>query len=647
MRIQSIHSLPTELTLDIVNRLHAKDVLRFSMTCKRFHNLVTTSSLLQYHLDLFAFGLADNQYSNLPSRPISDRHNRLLELQASWRTLSWKRTFELTNFNSELDHDLPEVYQGVMICPDWEMKPVVCHLPTYAEPEHSRVIHVSAANNNVKVYGNAYAIDPTLNLFAFLAVHADTPDERVGRIHLRSLSSCSANANDVGSEWVAHPDAAVAFLECVEDLDSPGGSNAWDLEDPDIFVVDDLLAFWKPKKKHLVGWKWQSGVKILDTHLGFDNTDTHTSTITFLDARCFIASNLSGSGSLDLYTFSKENCAFPRAGDGVTGNNLDGADSKGAVRRAASFHLPSVHTDVHIINITISGYPASSPENLSVSSITSPFILTSDAHLYVLGVWYQVGKRGSNSLNNVGIMGTKPVFQCRLVIHAHELFERLHSKGVHATADRDTHRSPDPDRRHTTTGSNLDAVEFSWSEWGPKSTRLFHDGLDGIPVESTSSDVTALNPLTISDSELCSIHGQRISLTSPMLLTDHDLYNWHVLEFGHHLKRLDEMHSGHPNIATTANLDNHQEEDHDSRVPNQTITNKSIRIVLTPSIFPRHRNIDLFQEDVITMLPYREVKMDNMRADLCFIDHERIVTAHVDDDPTTGEQVMRWQTMLL
>lgn len=285
MRIQSIHSLPTELTLDIVNRLHAKDVLRFSMvrsrfyslallpalraahsddqTCKRFHNLVTTSPLLRYHLDLFAFGLADNQYSNLPSRPISDRHNRLLELQASWRTLSWKRTFELTNFNSELDHDLPEVYQGVMICPDWEMKPVVCHLPTYAEPEHSRVIHVSAANNNVKVYGNAYAIDPTLNLFAFLAVHADTPDERVGRIHLCSLSSCSANANDVGSEWVTHPDAAVAFLECVEDLNSPGGSSAWHLEDPHIFVVDDLLAFWKPKKKHLVGWKWQSGVKIL------------------------------------------------------------------------------------------------------------------------------------------------------------------------------------------------------------------------------------------------------------------------------------------------------------------------------------------------------------------------------------------------
>lgn len=286
MRSQPIHSLPSELTLDIVNRLHAKDVLKFSMvrscfysvallqrslraahsdyqTCKRFHNLVAGSPLLRYHLDLFAFGLADNQYSNVPSRSISDRHNRLLELQASWRTLSWKRTVELTNFMSAIDDDLPKVYQGVMICPDSETKPIVCHLPTYAEPEHSRVIRISAADNNVRVFGNVYAFDPTLDLFAFLAVHGNTPDECVGRIHVHSLSSCSANANGVSSQWATHPDAAVAFLETVEHPDSLGGFNVWELEDPRLFIVDDLLAFWTPENKHLVGWKWQSGVKIL------------------------------------------------------------------------------------------------------------------------------------------------------------------------------------------------------------------------------------------------------------------------------------------------------------------------------------------------------------------------------------------------
>lgn len=134
----------------------------------------------------------------------------------------------------------------------------------------------------------------------------------------------------------------------------------------------------------------------------------------------------------------------------------------------------------------------------------------------------------------------------------------------------------------------------------------------------------------ISDMELCSVHGQRISLTSMILPKAYELdrvYTWHILEFGHHLKRLDEMESGHPNFANTTRLDDHREDSHDSNILDHTITNKSIRTVLTPSIFLKHGNIDLFQEDVITTLPYREIKMDNMRADWCFVDQERVVAA--------------------
>lgn len=199
-----------------------------------------------------------------------------------------------------------------------------------------------------------------------------------------------------------------------------------------------------------------------------------------------------------MYTFSSENGTFlsfanlSAGTNGGSGNDFDGAESKGAVRRVASFHLPPVHTDVHIGDTTISGYPtSSSPKNLNVPLVTSPFILASDAHLYVLDIWYQGGQSCSN---HVRFMSSRPVFQCRLAIHAHGLVERLQSKGLHTITGRDTHRSPDPDRRRTTTESDLDVVEFPWNEWGPNSTRLFHDRIDDIHVEGSSSDVTLSNP---------------------------------------------------------------------------------------------------------------------------------------------------------
>lgn len=293
MRTESIpiHSLPNELTLAIVNRLQPKDILRFSMvryrlqspalllllfaghssdlnpkheqTCKRIHNLITTSSILQYHLDLFAFGLADNEYSNRSHRTIADRRKRLRELQASWRTLSWKRTIELAYFNSDIDDDLPKLYQGVIICPASESNPVGYHLPTHAEPEHSRAIHISVTDNNINAYGREYALDPTQDLFAFFTVHdGDTPNARIGRIHLCSLS-LSPIANGVGNEWATHPDVAVAFLECEEDTDRLSGFDPWEPDDPSIFVVDDVLVYWMVPGQHLVVWKWQSGAKVL------------------------------------------------------------------------------------------------------------------------------------------------------------------------------------------------------------------------------------------------------------------------------------------------------------------------------------------------------------------------------------------------
>lgn len=140
----------------------------------------------------------------------------------------------------------------------------------------------------------------------------------------------------------------------------------------------------------------------------------------------------------------------------------------------------------------------------------------------------------------------------------------------------------------------------------------------------------------INSSELCSVHGQRISLTSSTLQMDYeggqeghvgDRYTWRILEFGHHIKRLDELASGHTNIINIIGPDSPPQAEHDSQDLRRITTKKSIRTILTPSIFPRHRKVDLFQEDVITALPYREIKMDNMRANLCFLDQERIITA--------------------
>lgn len=226
--------------------------------------------------------------------------------------------------------------------------------------------------------------------------------------------------------------------------------------------------------------------------------------MTLLNARCFIAMNRSGSGSLELYTFSSDTGVLPSfanlndssAEHGAGGNHIEGSDSNGVAYGVASFHLPTVLANVQIIGMAISGYPASSlPGSPSASTITCPFILAPDAHLYVLDIWYQTRQCGPSSLGREEIMGTDPPFRCRLVIHARTLLECLDSKGVHAGADSNIHRfPPNSDSGHTAMGLTQDAVEFLWNEWGPKGTRLFHDELDDIPEEGASRDPTALIP---------------------------------------------------------------------------------------------------------------------------------------------------------
>jgi hypothetical protein len=76
--------LPPEIINTILSRLHPRDIIHARTACKQLHNSVVASSLLQYILECYANGVADDLR---PGLAYSERLDHLRRREAAWRSL--------------------------------------------------------------------------------------------------------------------------------------------------------------------------------------------------------------------------------------------------------------------------------------------------------------------------------------------------------------------------------------------------------------------------------------------------------------------------------------------------------------------------------------------------------------------------------
>ena len=76
--------LPPEIIIQIIRELHPSDYLSCHLTCKTLHNLVSSSSELQYYAALIPALAEDNPCSNLPA---SEKLEALRRSERAWWTL--------------------------------------------------------------------------------------------------------------------------------------------------------------------------------------------------------------------------------------------------------------------------------------------------------------------------------------------------------------------------------------------------------------------------------------------------------------------------------------------------------------------------------------------------------------------------------
>ncbi len=81
-------NLSAEILIEILTHLPLRDIVACKLACRKLHDIIANSSLLQYIIQTFLAGVYDPL---LPGASIVERMSALKSLEARWRDLDVRR----------------------------------------------------------------------------------------------------------------------------------------------------------------------------------------------------------------------------------------------------------------------------------------------------------------------------------------------------------------------------------------------------------------------------------------------------------------------------------------------------------------------------------------------------------------------------
>ncbi|PIL34558.1 hypothetical protein GSI_03336 [Ganoderma sinense ZZ0214-1] len=259
--------LPGELLIECFSYLDYK-----TLVCKRFRQSIKDSVELQYLVELGADGLIEGVGCNLPT---SERLKLLLQRRARWRYLNWS---QITPVAVPALCQAYELVDGVFASSMGSDFSGSRHLQLSWLPSSTDQAR-TVEREDVGVRMRDFAIDPSQDLMAL--VMAD--DVASFTVHLQTIGTNKP-----------HPKARVPLLQAPVPFQV---GNSF------VQIVDDVVgAFFWVHGPGLIIWNWRTG-KTLVNCIGFD-LPTGAYDFAFISSRAYMITVTTGSGSIELYTFS-------------------------------------------------------------------------------------------------------------------------------------------------------------------------------------------------------------------------------------------------------------------------------------------------------------------------------------------------------
>ncbi|KDQ13501.1 hypothetical protein BOTBODRAFT_33513 [Botryobasidium botryosum FD-172 SS1] len=581
--------LPEEIVVQILLELRVTALLRCSAVCKKLRSIITSSSPIQYHIELERLGYVDEPRSELG---VSERLARIRKHRRAWEDLAWTRTEDYSLTYGDMSSYMT---CGILA---FIRRVVPSKMTIFKLPSTIRGTDVQGILPVVYTFEfviESVNIDPEQDLLALLErrTSKSTPDgERAQSshyIHIRSLSTCKP-----------HPSAVAAVLQSPIE---PIPTGEFLLEH-----IGDSIGLFSHDNHHMVTaslviFQWATGS--IKTCVSFPqpNVPDHFSFLSpteFLltrfphdplipDAHDDGSHSPSRTPTIEIYTFSH-------------GTSLPPLGSSLLPIHAATFMLPAMPGDVLVDEFRCEAdFPRVSPTAAISQEPRPPFYISPENRTFrFFFYWGQIDDSDPPD----------PAFFVRASTlldydkYRHTQTPRVLLNPPAPPSSTNTRIGPDAVLASPTlinkSGDDSQCVTIPWRAWGPKNTRLLDEGI-GLYGEC---------------------YGSKVGQWETMPHADYNIIR--VLDFNPYSLRSDQDEAR----MLAEGDDGYREEEEEGAWYALDFKGKDVdsRDVTWTSVSPKGC---LFAEDVHTSLPYREtirrVEYDGVWV---FMDEENIVLLH-------------------
>ncbi|KZT07120.1 uncharacterized protein LAESUDRAFT_699525 [Laetiporus sulphureus 93-53] len=270
--------LPVEITIQILQRLSCREILRCSLACKALRTIIQVSVEIQYKIELDVDGLEDGLPSQMSTK---ERLELLLDRRRRWRKLDWVE--RVTVPSPRLSHAY-ELVGGVYAkgAPFGETNGSHVFSATWLPSRMQAMRKVE--RDDVGVSMRDFALDPSQDLVAFFAVPDPSANGRLlAQVALRKLSTNEP-----------YPGVARKVLRVLLPPFLPGHAV--------IQIVDDVIGvFSLSEERGLVIWHWRSA-RVLVHRVGNEFPES-VCDFAFLSSRAYVLTTTMDPGTVEVYTF--------------------------------------------------------------------------------------------------------------------------------------------------------------------------------------------------------------------------------------------------------------------------------------------------------------------------------------------------------
>ncbi|KAH8111595.1 hypothetical protein DFH11DRAFT_1690281 [Phellopilus nigrolimitatus] len=411
--------IPPEIVVTVFSNLDWRTLVRCSVVCRFWRQLIRETLALQYKIELGANGVDDGPAGGLS---VTERMRLLLERRRAWRALDFKRCVPMSTPGECHAYELvggvfakamnPQGVMGLVSNPGSRHLSLIKLPSAGAEGE-------SIVREDVGLLCRDFAMDPTQDLIALLEQpNSEAPSVSV---HLRTIST---NAN--------HPLASAPVLK--HSLKAP-------FEGAEMQICDDVVAIFIRilNVPRLLIWQWTTG-KLLVHELNC-LTCRFIDDFSLISNRAFMMTSRSPQGAIRVHTFWA-----PEFDDPI--NNGRGSSSKDWKVGCTALLFPALQPNNHYAELSSHTAPftAHIPKG-------KPFAASEDARVHVMSVTTQPTQPPhSNSDSELGFPTVGHVASFIVVVRNRILLKYAERKCAMNT------------RGNTIT-------EVPWEEWGPRNTR--------------------------------------------------------------------------------------------------------------------------------------------------------------------------------